>query len=138
MAQTRSISRACRAAFAFVVPMIDEGMGTTPAEEMEGVEQPERPMKAAKAEVRLQEPDTFEAVLSDVAEKNGTTNGKAWKFWLLSFEGREGNVGTFSETFAHAAGVLHGANCKVTVKPGRKSGSWELVNIEPAPDDVPN
>jgi hypothetical protein len=37
MVQTRAIGRACRAAFAFVVPMIDLGLSSTPAEEMEGV-----------------------------------------------------------------------------------------------------
>lgn len=39
MVQTRAIGRACRAAFAFVVPMIDAGLSTTPAEEMDGVSQ---------------------------------------------------------------------------------------------------
>lgn len=34
MAQTRAISRACRSAFAHVVVMIDEGLSTTPAEEV--------------------------------------------------------------------------------------------------------
>jgi hypothetical protein len=38
MAQTRAISRACRSALAFVVPLIDAGMATTPAEEMEAIE----------------------------------------------------------------------------------------------------
>jgi len=38
MAQTRAIGRACRAAFAFVVPMIDLGLQPTPAEEMEALE----------------------------------------------------------------------------------------------------
>jgi hypothetical protein len=35
MAQTRAVSRVCRSAFAFVVVMIDSGLSTTPAEEME-------------------------------------------------------------------------------------------------------
>jgi hypothetical protein len=35
MAQTRAISRACRSAFAFVVAMMDAGLETTPAEEMD-------------------------------------------------------------------------------------------------------
>lgn len=39
MAQTRAISRACRSAFAHVLVMIDKDLGTTPAEEMEGVSQ---------------------------------------------------------------------------------------------------
>jgi hypothetical protein len=37
MVQTRAISRACRSAFAHVVVMIDADLGTTPAEEMEGM-----------------------------------------------------------------------------------------------------
>jgi hypothetical protein len=37
MAQTRAISRACRSAFAHVVVQIDKKLGTTPAEEMQGV-----------------------------------------------------------------------------------------------------
>lgn len=37
MAQTRSVSRVCRSAFAFVVTLIDGNMSTTPAEEMDGV-----------------------------------------------------------------------------------------------------
>lgn len=37
MCQTRSISRACRSAFAFVVVLIDNSLSTTPAEEMEGL-----------------------------------------------------------------------------------------------------
>jgi hypothetical protein len=37
MAQTRSISRACRGALSFVVTLIDGGLSTTPAEEMDGV-----------------------------------------------------------------------------------------------------
>jgi hypothetical protein len=37
MVQTRAIGRACRAAFAFVVPMIDLGLSSTTAEEMEGI-----------------------------------------------------------------------------------------------------
>jgi hypothetical protein len=38
MAQTRAISRACRAAFAHVAIQIDKNLGTTPAEEMDAIE----------------------------------------------------------------------------------------------------
>ena len=38
MAQTRSISRACRGAFAHVVVMVQAGLETTPAEEIQGDE----------------------------------------------------------------------------------------------------
>lgn len=40
MAQTRAISRACRSAFAHVVVMMNAGLSTTPAEEMDFNEKP--------------------------------------------------------------------------------------------------
>lgn len=57
MAQTRAIGRACRAAFAFVVPMIDAGLSTTPYEEMDGVAQsgsidPPAPVVRGNAAIR--------------------------------------------------------------------------------------
>lgn len=60
MVQTRAIGRACRAAFAFVVPMIDLGLSSTPAEEMEGVNmgstEPPAPTGAAGLKEKLREP----------------------------------------------------------------------------------
>ena len=44
MAQTRAISRACRSAFAFVVTLMDAGLETTPAEEMDHVEPHREPV----------------------------------------------------------------------------------------------
>lgn len=56
MVQTRAIGRACRAAFAFVVPMIDLGLSSTPAEEMEGISpgtvEPPAPVARGNAAVR--------------------------------------------------------------------------------------
>jgi hypothetical protein len=40
MAQTRAVSRACRAAFAFVVVLINKELSTTPAEEVEPGDEP--------------------------------------------------------------------------------------------------
>jgi hypothetical protein len=142
MAQTRSISRACRAAFAFVIPMIDAGIMTTPSEEMEAVQEASAPpMRQATARPINANVDgsaqVFEAVLSNIRDKEGTAaNGKAWHAWFLSFDGRDGDVGTFSESLATTAGVLQGSNCRVTIKAGKKANSWELVNIEPA-DEIP-
>lgn len=54
MAQTRAISRACRSVLAFVIPIIDAGLSTTPAEEVpEGgfeapVANPSPPRQAAR------------------------------------------------------------------------------------------
>jgi len=141
MAQTRSISRACRAAFAFVIPMIDAGIMTTPSEEMEAVQEASTPpMRQATVRPVNSNVDgsaqVFEAVLSSIRQKEGVSNGKAWHAWFLSFDGRDGDVGTFSESMATTAGVLQGSNCRVTIKAGKKANSWELVNIEPA-DEIP-
>jgi len=54
MAQTRAISRACRSAFGFVVVMMDAGLDTTPAEEMEYIVEPE----PVKVRPRFQPPAT--------------------------------------------------------------------------------
>lgn len=48
MAQTRSISRACRSAFAHVVVMMNAGLSTTPAEEIED-DEPHRPANLQSA-----------------------------------------------------------------------------------------
>jgi hypothetical protein len=42
MCQTRAIGRACRAAFAFIIPMLDAKLETTPHEEMVGIIDAER------------------------------------------------------------------------------------------------
>lgn len=46
MAQTRAMSRAARSAFAHVVVMIDSGLSTTPAEEMDGIEADKNPTQS--------------------------------------------------------------------------------------------
>jgi hypothetical protein len=60
MVQTRAIGRACRAAFAFVVPMIDLGLSSTPAEEMDGINQgtetPPAPVGTAGVKAALRGP----------------------------------------------------------------------------------
>ena len=50
MAQTRATSRACRSALAWVVPLLDASLQTTPAEEMDHMELPHaEPIPKAKA-----------------------------------------------------------------------------------------
>lgn len=154
MAQTRSISRACRAAFAFVVPMIDEGLGTTPAEEMEAVtvessridiSKAEKPVRQLLKSVSVQEGEVtrFTDRLVDVVRKEGTSKGgKAWKAGFMRFENREEEPGTFDVNLADNAEVLKGQTCEVRMKPSKtKEGAWELLSIEPAdeiPMDVPH
>jgi hypothetical protein len=72
MVQTRAIGRACRAAFAFVVPMIDLGLSSTPAEEMEGVagsETPPPPTQPRALVDKLRPPETKAA-----PQSNGKAN----------------------------------------------------------------
>lgn len=66
MAQTRAISRACRSAFAHVVVMMNAGLQTTPAEEMEGIEDA-RPAPAPKAAAK----DALDGFAPAPAQPNG-------------------------------------------------------------------
>jgi len=59
MAQTRAISRACRAAFAHVVVLIDGGLSTTPAEEIpDGGFEQAKPTKPAQQSLPVLKPTT--------------------------------------------------------------------------------
>ena len=53
MAQTRATSRACRSALAWIVPLLDADLSTTPAEEME------EPAPAAKGKAKPPQITTF-------------------------------------------------------------------------------
>ncbi len=152
MAQTRSISRACRAAFAFVVPMIDSGLATTPAEEMEGVVDVDATASHASPEPSRLAPRQSTAAsistdvgageimftdrLVEVKERSGTSARGGWKAWFLRFENREEEAGTFSETIGNTLPALQGATVEAKIRPGKKPGTWGLVSIQPA-DDVP-
>lgn len=145
MAQTRAISRACRAAFAFVVPMIDSGIATTPAEEMEGVVDVQaepaahpRPVASPRT-VATNAPGgvmVWTDRLKDVRVKEGQSANGHWNAAFLSFENREEKPGTFDTKLAKLALSMVGTEVRVTAKPGRKEGTVELVSIEPA-DDIP-
>lgn len=90
MAQTRAISRACRSAFAHVVVMIDKDLGTTPAEEMQGVldHEPDsvlnagsRSIEDARADIVAQTGDsrsTYQVNKQKKEDKQAAANAKAW------------------------------------------------------------
>ena len=63
MAQTRSISRVCRSAFAFVVVLIDGNLSTTPAEEMSGIVVDHAAEDIPQADTRLKaSPEQIDAI----------------------------------------------------------------------------
>lgn len=126
MAQTRGISRACRAAFAFVVPMIDAGLATTPAEEMEAAVVDVQPVVPAQERV-------VEATLNDVRVAESKPGAaKTWKAWFLTLESEQATPATFDKTLGEKAQALVGSAVRALIKPGRKPDSWEFVNIEAA------
>lgn len=69
MAQTRSISRACRSAFAHVVVMIDEHLSTTPAEEV-----PEGGFRDAEATVTTPAQTTTAPAAPSLADLRAKTS----------------------------------------------------------------
>jgi hypothetical protein len=72
MAQTRAISRACRAAFAFVVVLIDEKLSTTPAEEIDPGDEPH-------GEERVATPAEAAPPAAEDGRRERPANGKRWQ-----------------------------------------------------------
>jgi hypothetical protein len=79
MAQTRSISRACRSAFSFIVTLIDGKLSTTPAEEMDFVEgeggtiEPPPPMGVASLREKLRPPPSPPKAVASEPPAGGAT-----------------------------------------------------------------
>ena len=69
MAQTRAISRACRSAFAHVVVMMNAGLQTTPAEEMDHVVIDQEPEKKQRKEKAVESQEESQAVLKAAPEQ---------------------------------------------------------------------
>jgi hypothetical protein len=81
MVQTRAISRACKAAFAFVILMIDKQLSTTPAEEMEPGDEPsgrEREVVTGNGNGGQRAPGTggWPDVICSYGTKGGSLRGK--------------------------------------------------------------
>ncbi len=92
MAQTRAISRACRAAFAHVVVLMDAGLSTTPAEEVPagGFDDAETPKQGRKAPTTITPHNTTKspaqvkpAPRASVQQATPVTR-KAMMEWLLA------------------------------------------------------
>jgi hypothetical protein len=70
MAQTRATSRACRSALAWIVPLLDADLSTTPAEEMEEAAPVAKGKgKAAQITTFVQEVVAADAVVPEVPTK---------------------------------------------------------------------
>ena len=57
MAQTRATSRACRSALAWIVPLLDAGLETTPAEEIPHAEIETRSMPVQSSDIKPEVPE---------------------------------------------------------------------------------
>ena len=78
MVQTRAISRACKAAFAFVILMIDKKLSTTPAEEIEPGDEPtgrERPVVTGEGP-KAPGTEGWQDVICSYGTKGGALRGK--------------------------------------------------------------
>jgi hypothetical protein len=71
--------------------------------------------------------------IKEVRTANGKSkSGKPWNAWFVTFDdGTE--AGTFSQTLGELATTMAGTGetATVSVKPGYKPGSLELVTLEP-------
>jgi hypothetical protein len=70
MAQTRSISRVCRSAFAHCVVLIDQDLSTTPAEEMsDAIDAPPTPSASPNKPVKYDQEDLINSQLQEAAHR---------------------------------------------------------------------
>lgn len=92
MCQTRAISRACRSAFAHVVVLMDAGLSTTPAEEVQDGgfdEKPEHPAAQAKRPYQLK-PATANEYPTSSAEPLADEDAPEWKDLVIHFGKNKG------------------------------------------------
>jgi hypothetical protein len=76
MAQTRAVSRACRSALAWIIPLLDAGLETTPAEEVEHLAITAKPsapvvVEAAKADPKAELLAKLTKAITQAANKQG-------------------------------------------------------------------
>lgn len=161
MAQTRAISRACRAAFAHVVVLMNAGLSTTPLEEVPDggfPEQSHQPAAAPKPAATPPPPEKSAnppvasaaapsaglsegngVVLVEYKQTSGEKNGKPWTRYDAQFEheGQQLAASTFSDTLGEALAKFKGGEkVDIKYKAGRMAGKFDLVSITET-DDVP-
>lgn len=159
MAQTRAISRACRAAFAHVVVMMAAGLETTPAEEMECAEQmpsrhpinsqsaPPRPLSDLidqQSAARAQQPAralVVEGTLVQIDEKHGKGKAGPWTRWGCRIIGANGAAdwyGTFNDEISTLAYSLEGAGviCTYTSETVGGKQRHTIVALDALPDSA--
>lgn len=117
-----------------------------PSKTTEEMRQPS-PSKPSILKPNQPAPETFVPVctVKMVTEKQGESNGKAWTAYFVLLDDGVGEiqVGTFSKTVAEMAKTLSetGEQAEVTYKPGKKPGTFEIVNLlpkdQPPTDIVP-
>lgn len=106
---------------------------------VDGDAPPVRPLPAAP-KVRQPSGDvtTTDALLKAVKEIRSKPGAdKEWVGWIVKLvdgNDQEFEVGTFKEALKDKLDVLAGQVCSVAYKPGRKAGTFELVDISPVAD----
>lgn len=114
---------------------------TTAAQSQQATPQPQpaaqpRPVTRRSEPVTLGNVTTANAKLIGFKERSGTnsTTNKPWKLWNCSFEDESGQTfeaTTFDAKVAEKLEPLQGGKVQITYKPGKKPGTFDLVNIEP-------
>jgi len=153
MAQTRAISRACRAAFAHVVILMDAGLSTTPYEEVpeggfkdseppQSHSEPSQPPKPRQEVPRAEKQASggslqrAECTLDSVRQ---WTSPKGVLYHFCKFvtdSGAELEAGTKDPKIAETLEATQGTPLEITYKPGYKAGTFEICTVAPA-DNLP-
>jgi hypothetical protein len=96
------------------------------------------PPKSSEIEMGASSED-MELVDFTVEDKQ-SKNGKAYTVWTAKFKtdsGADFTAGTIKSNVGEALGTLKGNVCSMTYKPGKYAGTYELLAIEPAENDLP-
>lgn len=126
-----------------VEEMVENASSAAPMPVKQPTEPQERRESPSPMRDTHQPPDAPETIYRDcvikmVSERQGTKkDGKPWSAWFILFtaDGQDHEAATFSRTLGEMARTLSETEdlCEVTVKPGRKAGSFELLNLLPGP-----
>jgi hypothetical protein len=94
-----------------------------------------QPQRETKAQGNTQDGNTIvECQFVDYNNRTGTSARGPWSAWFCKFEhdGQAFEAGTFDKKIGESLDTLKGSVVRLEYKSGKKTGTYEIVSIEPA------
>lgn len=101
----------------------DIGDGNAQSRQSTPTQQSPKPQQPKAGDV-----ETKGVRIAEVVEKTGEKNGKAWKIFIVKFEGGF-EASTFSTEIGDRAKQMQGEIVDVMTRPGRREGTFELTAV---------